>query len=579
MAIERIQIPVGAKFDTSNPQHLDVLMKKVAEAGHGVGWELQSFDPATSKLTLSRRSLLTQVTKDDGPRSDSYRVELSRGTKVSDGDKIAANLESDPQHAGYYVTKFDPYISQATMSKLTEQEVRARAATAVALGVKPWDVQVKATRGGGFDIGLPGSYVPSKFDTKLEEVASQIVGKPGWYWEANPATMTGRIVPGELPVFEPVYQFDFSSLPAAGKVDAEIRFRFPLGVALGGRGRPNTPIAMDLSDSVGALVVGLAGSGKSTAVQSIVFSALARNYTLALINSVDKATDFAWAKHLVADGMWGCDSLAQAVAVAKRVGEVGERRGVLLSEHGVSKWQDLPASVRAENPPMLLVADELAALLTADPLPAGLPREVKALPEFVQMQQDLLESKLLATSLAKIPALYRAAGIRVIYLTQQPNERYGFSTKLKGNLPHRVILGTNPSPAEKAHAFRTPEKVPDVPGNVANDSGQARGVGLAHLDGAEPAVFKGYFAPLDAYISEARRRGFPTTLNPAPSESEIARLVPRVDGDGYDDEPPAYGAGPRQYEDWEIDPDTGKPLSGFARANAARAALSKPAGS
>jgi replicative DNA helicase len=327
------------------------------------------------------------------------------------------------------------------------------------------------------------------------------------------------------------------------------------------------------------LTGGFVPTHNSVATQAIVFNALARGWQLALINTVDKATDFIWAKPFVKDHMWGCDSRAQSVTVAKLVVEHGEKMGALLSEHSVSKWQDLPESVRDDNPPLLLVADELAALLVAPKLPAGLPKEVKALPEFVQMTQDLLEANLLMTTLSKIPAVYRAAGIRVEYLTQQPNERYGFSTSLKGNLPHRVMLGVNPSPAEKGHAFRTPEKVPDVPKNIATDSGLSRGVGLAHLDGQEPAVIKGYFAPLESYLAEAKRRGFPTTLNPEPTARMIERMVPRVDDDGGfdDDEKGGYGRGERKLEDWEIDPNTGKPLDGRQRANMAKAKLARDA--
>lgn len=579
MPIERMQVPVGAKFDSKNQQHIDVVMRKVAESGHGAGWEIQSFDPASGLLTLTRKSLLTQVAKDENPKSDSYQVELGPDAKPTDGAKFAAKFESDPRFAGYFMTKFDPYLNQATLSKLTNAERQCRSAVAVALNVKPWDVRVSSRRGGGFDVELPLQYVPSKFDVKLDEVAATIVGRPGWYWEGEPSAHPprGRILPGDLPTFEPVYQFDFVASSRTAKTDKD-QWRFPLGISLGGRGQPNQPLVLDLSDSVGLLKVGLAGAGKSTSTQADIYNALERGWQLALINTADKATDFAWAKPYVRENMWGCDSVAQSLTVAKLVIEEGSRRGALLSEYGVSKHQDLPADVREEHPPLLLVADELASLLTADPLPPGLPKEMKELPEFVKMQQDLLESKLLATALSTIPALYRAAGFRCEYITQQPSERYGFSAKLKGNLPHRIMLGTNPSEGEKSNAFRTPEKIPSVPANIATDKSIARGVGLAHLDGTEPAIFKGYYASLDDYIAATRRLGAPITLNPEPTPRQIARLVPRVDGgDGGVDDEPRFGKGPRKHEEWELDPETGEPLEGFARANAARAAATRAA--
>lgn len=577
MATERLNVKPGAGFDPTNKEHVQQVLDALGKAGdQGTGWSMQSYNPDTGMLTLQRQSAVTQVL--GSGKRESYEVALMQGTKPTDGEKVAAQLESDPSHAGYFLTKFDPYVGTATLSRMTLDARRCRAAVATAMGVKPWDVQVKTRAAGGFAIGLPNSYVPSKHENKLQEVADSVIGKLGWYFEANASKLTAAIIPADPPVFETVYPFRFEALPAQPDMNDPDLWRIPLGESLGGRGIPNAPLVVDLADSVGSLTVGLAGSGKSVATQAVLFSAMARGWDIALINTADKATDFVWAKPYVKENMWGCDSVAQAVTVAKLVGEEGSRRGELLSRYGVSKWQDLPADVRAENPPLLLVADELAALLTADPLPSGLSKEMKELPEFIQMQQDLLESKLLATALSTIPAVYRAAGIRVNYLTQQPNERYGFSTKLKGNLPHRVMLGVNPSQQEKGHAFRTPEKVPDVPSHIAQNDQLSRGVGLAHLDGQEPVVFKGYFAPLDTYIAEAQRRGFRTTLHPEPTPGQIARLVPRIDGEEGEapevlKEPKKkYGAEPRKAADmeaWELDPETGKPLSGFARASQA----------
>lgn len=563
VAPERFPIKLPPGFDPNS--HLAGLTAKVNEMYPNAVYSIANINMDDLTATAVRERNVSEVRHDS--KTDAHVVDLVKGTKPSDGEAVAEKYET--QYPGYTLTDFRPHSLRARLTRLTPEERHARDAISVALGSKPWDVKIRSTRGGGFDLILPRTYVPSKHDQKLDEVVRTAIGDEGWRIETDPKQYLGRVLPGDPPTFDPVYPFDFDAVPHAHEFSPKELFRIPLGMGLAPRGEKNKPVLMDLSDAVGDLLVGLAGGGKSVTTQSIIFSALARGWELALINTVDKATDFAWAKPYVREHMWGCDSVAQAVAVAKLVGEEGERRGELLSTYGVSKWQDLPANVRADYPPLLLVADELAALLTADPLPAGLPKEVKELPEFVKMQQDLLESKLLATALSKLPAVYRAAGIRVIYLTQQPNERYGFSTKLKGNLPHRVMLGVNPSQAEKGHAFRTPEKIPDVPRNIAQDPALARGVGLAHMDGQEPVVMKGYFAPLDAYIREAERRGFPKTSRPAPSAAQIERLVPRI-GEGMPEEEEGFGHQPHKLEDWEMDPETGKPLDARQRANAAK---------
>lgn len=560
----KMKAPKG--FDHTNRSHVARLVEIFEKKQGSTGWELLSFSEEDEYVVFVRgTSVMSTIAQSDG----SELVSLGSDFKPSDAGKRVAILESSPGNEGKYVVELDPHLKRARIAPLTESELRVREATATTLGVKLYEVQISTRPDGGYDLTLPSSYLASKHDGKLQEITETVAGEFGWFFKVNQKTRVASMVPSDPPSFDPVYQFDFDAVTAA-HLDSEQLWKIPIGKALGSPGEPNPKLTLDLSDSSGALIVGLAGAGKSVTVQSIIFSAKARGFDLGVMTSVDKKTDFAWAKPYVKNHMWGCDSVAQALTVAKLVAEEGERRGHLLDDYGVSKWQDLPQRVRAENPPLLLIADELAAMLTADKLPSGLSKEMKELPEFQKMQQDLMESNLLMTTLSTLPALYRAAGIRVVYLTQQPNERYGFSTKLKGNLPHRLMLGVSPSQSEKNHAFRTPEKVPDVPAHIAQDERVARGVGLAHLDGSEPVVFKGYFASLERYVEECQRRGFPTTSSPEPTPQQIKALVPSIAGDlDGDEEQDGYGKGERQLEDWEIGPD-GKPLSGRERANAAK---------
>ncbi|MCB0906940.1 MAG: hypothetical protein KDB63_07470 [Nocardioidaceae bacterium] len=67
------------------------------------------------------------------------------------------------------MTSFEPFLGKATLTRLNDDEARCRRVLAVALGVKPWDVQVKSTPDGGYEVGLPRTYV--KHDTKLDENA------------------------------------------------------------------------------------------------------------------------------------------------------------------------------------------------------------------------------------------------------------------------------------------------------------------------------------------------------------------------------------------------------------------------
>lgn len=267
MAIERIGIPVPDVFDQNNKQHLDEVLKKVADHGKGTGWEVASFDPVGRQLTLQRQTAVTQVTKRAG--EDSYRVEIPRDTRPTDGDKIAAKLEGDPRHAGYFMTRFDPYAGEATLSKLSKEELRCRNAVAVALGVKPWDVGVTTTAGGGFNLTLPHSYVPSKHDDKLQEVAEAIVGKVGWYFTSEPAELTAEIVPSKPPMLPEVIPFQRDLIVPSES--PAILAPLPIGLALAERGdQPSEPVMLNLEDGPHTQVGGTSGGGKALHVATAI---------------------------------------------------------------------------------------------------------------------------------------------------------------------------------------------------------------------------------------------------------------------------------------------------------------------
>jgi hypothetical protein len=204
MPVERITITLPAGFDPA--RHGKALEKLIADK-HGEGFEVDHIDPVGLTATATRQAVITEVVANNGKdrtsTPSSFTVNLPRGTKPSDGEKMATKFED--QYPGAYLTKFEPFLGKAVITRLTDAEARCRGAVAVALGVKPWEVQVKARRGGRFDLELPKTYVPSKHDSKLEEVATGIVGREGWYVETNPAKLTASIIPSDPPTFPSAY--------------------------------------------------------------------------------------------------------------------------------------------------------------------------------------------------------------------------------------------------------------------------------------------------------------------------------------------------------------------------------------
>lgn len=566
MAIERMQLPVGVKFDPQNGAHVSKAMEKIAEKGHGTGWEIQSFDTVNGILSLVRRSAMTKVTKSAG-KSDSYRVELMRGIKPTDGEQIAAQLESDPAHAGYFMTRFEPFLSEATMARLTPSERRTRAAVAVALGVKPWDVLVADRRGGGFDLQLPSSYVPSRHLAKLTEVAETIVGRPGWFVKTNAERLTAEIIPAEMPTFPETVPYPIRSLSAL------TWDKTPFGVKLPEPGKNDDldQAFIDWTESQMALIAGLPGAGKSVLINAIIAGWLAAGGEIVVVDVPDKKSDFLWMKQWCRVGGWGCESDLGALTALSLVYEEGRARAALNEQHGVTGWRDLSPAVR--RPPILVVADELSGLIVTEKMPTGVPKDNPIV-------QAKLERNLVRVSIediiTRMVAEQRAMGIHVLLSTQVTNNNTGVGPSTKAKIGQKVLQGANPSKTQRQQAFSVEDQVPGVPENVKASGAVARGTGSSELAGQEPFVHKTFFASVADYQRALTALGVPIPGHPEPTPTDIARFDPTAE-DGDYDEPPArlkenkagFGHQKRAPEPWEIGPD-GEVLTGFARANAAR---------
>ncbi|MEK6312001.1 MAG: cell division protein FtsK, partial [Curtobacterium sp.] len=232
MPISRLTVTPGKGFDPNVQAHVDIVQRNI-EPEHGTGWVVQDYDPASGKLTLTRQGAVTQVSRVDDV--DEYKVSLERGTKPADGDRVAARLESDPRHEGYVMIRFEPYLAEATLARMSLPARRCRGAVANALRVKPWDVLVRDRPDGGFDVDLPGGYQPSKHDKALDEVAVSIVGRPGWYLSVDAREHRASIIPGELPTFP-------ATLPYPEHLLGELTTDFtPFGQRLAAPGEDSAP--------------------------------------------------------------------------------------------------------------------------------------------------------------------------------------------------------------------------------------------------------------------------------------------------------------------------------------------------
>lgn len=257
-SIERITIKLPAGFDPA--KHEKALAALIAKS-YGSGFEIDSIDPAAQTASASRQVAITEVRQDT--KTDSFEVRLARGTKPADGDRVATKLAD--QYAGHEMTRFEPFLGKATLTRLTDAEARCRGAVSVALGVKPWEVQVKASPDGGFDLELPRTYVGSKHESKLDEVATTVVGREGWYVAINAQQLTAKIVPSDPPTFPGAITYPMKSLKGAP------RDKVALGEKLSKPGQEtNDLLWLDFEAAPHTQISGTSGSGKLQSLSDLV---------------------------------------------------------------------------------------------------------------------------------------------------------------------------------------------------------------------------------------------------------------------------------------------------------------------
>ncbi len=567
-SIERKRLEIGPGFDPNSPPAVTKLMTAV-ENEYGTGWLLQSFDAHKNEVSLERRSAVMQVTQD---HSQDFRVALGIGVNASDGDKIATRFEADPRFTGYVLTAFNPHLGEAILSQLTPGERLCREAVATVFAVKPWDIHVSTRPDGGFQCNLPGSkYVRSRHYDKLLEVAVDRVGKLGWYIDVDTRTMTVDFIPAEQPTFPDTIGYPFE-LDDGDPTDPDYLFRIPVGLKLGAPGCPNEIQYWDLSGTGGGIAQGTAGSGKSVTLNQVLYGLKRRNWELVVATASHKVVDFLWLKDLVRDNGFGCQGVASAVAALAEVYSLKDERSALLAEYGVPKWQDLPADVR---PPLVIVLmDEVTALFTKVQVPAYPKIDGEEHPRVTEAKQTNLEIAELKYYVNKIPAELRFLGVRLLIATQQGQSNTGLEPTMKINLPGRWMLGVGADEQQRRHALKNPNIAPQIPDNIKYDEAMGRGVGVVEFEGQAPAVVKSFYGSDTEYRERLLASGARQTMIPEPSQVIINRHVFQLDGSSE----PGFGFVPQRCEPWEVDPETGEPLTGFARANAARMEATRQAG-
>lgn len=554
--IQRIKVKAPASINLGNKSQIDKLISVVEEKRGEKGWRLANVDTQNREIHLSRVSEVVSVTQSES-RKNSFDVNLPREYKLSDAERAATELESNPDYEGYVMTDYNPFLHIATLTQLSKDEIVARGYLSQTLGVKPWDIQVTANGAGGFTVKLPKQYVPTKHDDKLIEVVETAIGEPGWYIEFNPRERLAEIYPGDLPTFPAAIPFPFAK--AKKSPDSLLQFGERLGV---NSNSPGGPAIIDFDSAAHSLLSGTSGSGKTVTINAMITWALLTGHELVVIDLPHKAVDFTWVKPYVRDGGWGCDSLEASVAALEMVYREGHKRAELLKEYDVTKVDELPPALRM--PPIFVVVDELSGLIIPEEIPKGVAKDNPMVEEANRI--NLLKATLL-NRIKKIAAELRFVKIRLLLSSQVSSTDTGVPTSLRMNLANKMLQGTNPTDGNRRLALADALSVPKVPAHLREDPKAGKGVGVCELEGTVPSVYKGYYASVGDYKAAIDANGNAKTNRPAPTPTEIAKYTPSIDQEEAGKA--GFGHKPRKLEDWEIGPD-GKPLTGFERANAAK---------
>lgn len=270
-------------------------------------------------------------------------------------------------------------------------------------------------------------------------------------------------------------------------------------------GEDGEPVAIDWTKIPHAMVVGLSGSGKSSASQCLVYGALAGGFQVVVIDPTKGGADFAFADGRLLyratrlPGKPEVETYRVAAAAMKAVYAEGQRRIGLCNEQGVGSYRELGDP----PPPVLVFFDEFAGILSFE---KGIPSKPYDDPELEAGRLERREvndlKAYMALCTANIAAELRSAGIHLILSTQRLTARLLDSVPkgdtLRTNLA-RVILG-KATFGELQSALRNPMLAPE------HGEAVPKGRGIFEPLESAAVLIQGWFATQDEYREQLRAR-------------------------------------------------------------------------
>ena len=204
------------------------------------------------------------------------------------------------------MTEFHPYEGRAVMERLDADQVRTRAILAEKLKVNPWDIRVDHADDGAGIASLGRASSTSRASTTSRWPKRALWSAARLVLPSRPEDRHHRHSSREPASFPKLVDFPFDRLG-----DPDTRDRMPFGVQLARPDEAARPAIVDWTQSLGLLVAGLAGGGKSVTINDIITMSVASDCELYIMDHAVKSTDFYWCRGWVTPGGWGADSLVQ----------------------------------------------------------------------------------------------------------------------------------------------------------------------------------------------------------------------------------------------------------------------------
>lgn len=478
--LKKVKLPEG--FDHTNEQHMVKLntqiQEKAAKDKSLSGYTIYNIDEDRGWAWLAPIGMDHDEIQGDVKY---YIVDVSHAQNPKETAKYYE--ENNP---GYFMTDLNPVKRQITLERLDEKTLSARRIFANVIGVNPWQVRVTSTPERGWKIRIrkdAATWVQSKYGKAMQEAVER-VGRPGWWFKADPESNVVMVYPGSLPTFP-------SKVPMPEEVwKNPTRDRAYFGVKLPERGRKSgEPAWIEWKDSPGILISGASNGGKSVLINSIIYNHLAAGGDLAVVDDMDKSGDFAWCAPWIHQYCNGCTGIESSAAVLKHIMEICAERAEYIREKNKMSWYGLDEEDKSRYPLLLLVCDEIAQWAVPPKIPTGLKPDN---PDLIRAKYEAAVKSACFTTLLKISQKARFAGICFLYSAQYANQQNGLDPSVRVNLTAKILPGEKVSDSIFDNVLNDPKNAPHVPQNVVRD-GVGRGSGVAEITGQESFVYKGYY--------------------------------------------------------------------------------------